>query len=205
MSADDLKFVTWVKLRRRSTCSPPVPAECRPKSSISPPLEALKLVVDRAPTLRCAGRDRVRQLIPHQYSLYNPPMNQAQRQYNKQQVETLIPHGFHSRDVTRPRSDQYEHPVVQRAIALIGFPSPDAIGSTFYEYFNPMPLPTVAFALTTVQFCIEEWETGVFKAKELRAERQYNTYCAHLKGLQQYESAAIARMTRFRREWFEFA
>ncbi|KDN34833.1 hypothetical protein RSAG8_12103, partial [Rhizoctonia solani AG-8 WAC10335] len=222
-----------------------------------PPLDALKLIVARAPTLRFGGKERTRQLIPHFVGSMNnmsnnfsqlvfmlkiPLVHEAQRRFNEQHVQQLLPIGFHAQDPSRPRVDQYQHAIVQRAVALIGFHSPDSVGATFYEYFNPMPLPTqyqhaivqravaligfhspdsvgatfyeyfnpmplptVAFALTTVQFCIEEWETGVFKAKELRAERQYNTYCAHLKGLQQYESVAVSRMARFRREWFEFA
>ncbi|KAG8726612.1 hypothetical protein FRC11_014824 [Ceratobasidium sp. 423] len=72
-------------------------------------------------------------------------------------------------------------------------------------YFDPMPLPTVAFILTTIQFCLEEWETGTFKAKELRADHQYNTYCVHLRGLQQYDTVANARLMRFRQRWFQFA
>ncbi|KAG8726273.1 hypothetical protein FRC11_000444, partial [Ceratobasidium sp. 423] len=168
-------------------------------------LEGLKLVVARIATLRCGAKDRVRQIVPYLYGLYNPPLNEAQRRSNEQEVQQRLPNGFHSKDLSRPRSDQYEHPVVQHAIALVAFHSADAIGATFHTYFNPMPLPTAAFTLTTVQFCLEEWETSVFKAKELRAEIQYNTYCAHLKGLQQYEAVALSRMTRFRQEWFEFA
>ncbi|KAG8727664.1 hypothetical protein FRC11_012738 [Ceratobasidium sp. 423] len=146
------------------------------------PLEGLKLVVAQIATLRSGAKDRVHQIIPYLYGLYNPPLNEAQRRSNEQEVQQRLPNGFHSKDLSRPCSDQ----------------------ATFHTYFNPMPLPTAAFALTTVQFCLEEWETGVFKAKELCTKIQYNTYCTHLKGLQQYEAVALSHMTCFHQEWFEF-
>ncbi|KAG8699045.1 hypothetical protein FRC11_013991, partial [Ceratobasidium sp. 423] len=172
---------------------------------LAPLLEGLKLVVARIATLWCGAKDHVHQIVPYLYGLYNPPLNEAQHRSNEQEVQQHLPNGFHSKDLSHPCSDQNEHPIVQHAIALVAFHSANAIGATFHTYFNPMPLPTAAFALTTVQFCLEEWETGVFKAKELHAEIQYNTYCAHLKGLQQYEAVALSRMTRFCQEWFEFA
>ncbi|KAG8738553.1 hypothetical protein FRC11_001334 [Ceratobasidium sp. 423] len=68
-----------------------------------------------------------------------------------------------------------------------------------------MPLPTVTFILTMIQFCLEGWETGTFKAKELCTDHQYNTYCMHLWGLQQYDTIANACLMHFHQQWFQFA
>ncbi|CAE7233303.1 unnamed protein product [Rhizoctonia solani] len=168
-------------------------------------LNALKLLSARAAWLRGLVRDRLRQLTVFMYGLHNPPLNEAQRLENEQMIARAVPIAFHCFDISQPRSRQYEHPIIQRAIATGLFYSPDSIGAVYHSYFDPMPLPTVAFILTTIQFCLEEWETGAFKAKDLRAERQYNTYCAHLRGLQQYDTVAHSRLMRFRQRWFDFA
>ncbi|KAG9102672.1 hypothetical protein FRC06_001472 [Ceratobasidium sp. 370] len=46
-----------------------------------------------------------------------------------------------------------------------------------------MPLPAVAFVLTMMQDCIQEWETGRFQARENNFRLQQDMFDAHLHGL----------------------
>ncbi|KAG8722179.1 hypothetical protein FRC11_002760 [Ceratobasidium sp. 423] len=173
----------------------------------TPDLNALKLLAAHAAWLHGLVRDRLRQLVVFMYGLHCLPANEAQQWENEQIIARVLPNAFHCFDILQPRSRQYEHPILQHAIAVALFYLPDAIGAVYHMYFDPMPLPTVTFILTTIQFCLEEhleWETGTFKAKELHADCQYNTYCVHLRGLQQYDTIANAHLMCFRQRWFQF-
>ncbi|KAG8685145.1 hypothetical protein FRC11_011056, partial [Ceratobasidium sp. 423] len=66
----------------------------------------------------------------------------AQQWENEQIIAQALPNAFHCFDILQPRSRQYEHLILQRAIAVALFYSLDAIGAVYHMYFDPMSLPT---------------------------------------------------------------
>ncbi|KAG8727972.1 hypothetical protein FRC10_005438, partial [Ceratobasidium sp. 414] len=104
----------------------------------------------------------------------------------------------------RPAYGHYESSLITKSIAAALFNSPNSVGATFCEYFDPMPLTTVAFILATMQFCIEEWETGQWQLRDLSASDMLNKYVAHLRGLKAARAAAKFRMRRLVEHWHGF-
>ncbi|KAG8726531.1 hypothetical protein FRC10_006999, partial [Ceratobasidium sp. 414] len=54
-----------------------------------------------------------------------------------------------------------------------------------------------------MQDCIEEWQTGQFKPRELNLTTQWSIFDAHLMGLLEYCRRAPRRLFDFQRRWFE--
>ncbi|KAG8792295.1 hypothetical protein FRC12_006549 [Ceratobasidium sp. 428] len=66
-----------------------------------------------------------------------------------------------------------------------------------------LPLPAVALVLTLMQECVEEWDTGRFRPRDLNDTIQRSRFDAHLQGLLNYRGGARGRTRRFRVTWFE--
>lgn len=123
--------------------------------------------MNRVATFRGKVKERVRSVIEHMFDLRYPPLSEEDVQHNRELVKKLNPNTFHCRvcmsllhgasmlttdrpQVFDPRSGHYEHPAIWRALAAAIFHNRDAIGVLHREYFNPLPIPTMAFVLTTV-------------------------------------------------------
>ncbi|KAG8701272.1 hypothetical protein FRC08_004190 [Ceratobasidium sp. 394] len=65
-----------------------------------------------------------------------------------------------------------------------------------------LPLPAVAFVLTMMQECIQEWQTGYFKPRDLNVSTQRSIFDAHLQGLIEYRRPARKRLAKFQVDWF---
>ncbi|KAG8735485.1 hypothetical protein FRC10_010465 [Ceratobasidium sp. 414] len=102
-------------------------------------------------------------------------------------------------------TNQYENPALARCIACIFFWAPESIGMVFHDKFYPIPLPTIAMALTTMQHCISEWKTGRFIKRDLNIKKQHKMYQSHLKGLLEYAKPASKRLKDFQKEWFWYS
>ncbi|KAF8730605.1 hypothetical protein RHS02_07657, partial [Rhizoctonia solani] len=90
-----------------------------------------------------------------------------------------------------PWGGQYQHHAVRWCMAEGLFYAPHAPVVVYHKYFRPaLPIITVAFVLTIMQACIEEWRTGRFVAKHLNASNQFNMFTAHLLGLEEYSTRA---------------
>ncbi|KAG9080813.1 hypothetical protein FRC06_006132 [Ceratobasidium sp. 370] len=103
-----------------------------------------------------------------------------------------------------PPDGHYEGDLLTHAIAATMFYSPTAVSVVYREFFNPMPLTTVAFVLSIIQFCLEEWETRNFQPHDLNMTNLLNKYVAHLRGLKEASAAAKSCMARLRQHWFDF-
>ncbi|KAG9079761.1 hypothetical protein FRC06_007498 [Ceratobasidium sp. 370] len=84
------------------------------------------------------------------------------------------------------------------------FYSLNAVGVIYRDFFDPMPLTTVAFVLSIIQFCLEEWETGKFQSRDLSMTDLLHKYVAHLRGLKEASVAAKGQMRRLQQHWFDF-
>ncbi|KJA24682.1 hypothetical protein HYPSUDRAFT_200545 [Hypholoma sublateritium FD-334 SS-4] len=59
-----------------------------------------------------------------------------------------------------------EHKIISRSIEAVWFKDASSHGAVFQDLFNPIPLETIVFVLTVIDFCIDQWSTGKFmKAK----------------------------------------
>lgn len=55
-----------------------------------------------------------------------------------------------------------------------------------------------------MQFCIQEWKTGLHVPRDLNAPKQTRVFQAHLEGLEIYGDEAAIRLEKFQKLWFKF-
>ncbi|KAG8731861.1 hypothetical protein FRC10_001396 [Ceratobasidium sp. 414] len=104
--------------------------------------------------------------------------------------------------------DQYENKAFVGAIYEAYFWYPDSFLICDEAQMDKLieeglPLPAVAFVLTMMQECIQEWQTGYMKPRDLNITVQWVIFDAHLQGLIEYWRPARKRLTRFQVDWFK--
>ncbi|KAG8730558.1 hypothetical protein FRC12_020197 [Ceratobasidium sp. 428] len=175
---------------------PDIPAE-------PPSAETSEVIVNGLPTGRCKIKDALRPLTQYEYGFIKPANTPEAVNHNIKVFRSIHPNNFHCLQY-EPVYGHYEGKIVSQAIAVALFSGPSSVGVTFRDYFDPMPLTAVAFVLANLQFCIEEYETGHYQARDLSAANMLNKYVAHLRGLKAARLAAKSRMSRLAQDWFTF-
>jgi len=77
----------------------------------------------------------------------------------------------------------YRHPIIQRAINIFWFQNQDSDGVVFHDHFTPMPIQTIALALTMIECCINEWTDGTHKEFKWDEEGYKVVYHSHISSL----------------------
>ncbi|EUC67551.1 hypothetical protein RSOL_551110, partial [Rhizoctonia solani AG-3 Rhs1AP] len=141
-------------------------------------------------------------IVKDEYGFRSPAMTEVDVEQNKAIYKRIRENNFHLMSLD-PREGQYEHHAVWRCMVEGLFYAPHAPVAVYHEYFRPaLPTITVAFVLTIMQACIEEWRTGRFVPEHLNASDQFNIFTAHLLGLEEYSTSAPRRLRRFRKAWY---
>ncbi|KAG8713034.1 hypothetical protein FRC08_013768 [Ceratobasidium sp. 394] len=169
----------------------------------APSSQTIQIMVNALPTYRGKIKDALRPLPPFRLGFKKPALTSEDIEHNRELFAKIHPNTFHCLEYDPPYG-HYESDIVTEAIALALFPSPTSVGVAFQDYFNPVPLTAVAFVLANLQFCIEEYETGQYQARELNASDMLNKYVAHLRGLKAAQLAAKGRFARLTKEWFNY-
>ncbi|KAG8700491.1 hypothetical protein FRC09_005924 [Ceratobasidium sp. 395] len=166
------------------------------------PDDLLQTIVLRISGLRTEVKKRIRALIIYLFRFRNPGDDNARQDANVELCKLLLPNTFHCRELEEDK-DYYEHPTFVEAISEAFFWHQDSFAVRDQAKWQIIPLPAVAFVLTMMQDCIQEWDTGCFRARENSFRQQKDLYKAHLHGLYVYESEAADRLTGFQAAWFK--
>ncbi|KAG9123542.1 hypothetical protein FRC07_014783 [Ceratobasidium sp. 392] len=167
-----------------------------------PPDDLLQTMALRVSWLRTKVKERIRHVIHYKFHFHHPRFNRRRKIANRQLFAQLFPNTFHCRDLVTD-TNQYENRAFVSAICEALFWDRDTPFIRHHERFKVMPLPTVAFVLTMMQACLEEWQTGSFRPQDLHSPTQQPIFDAHLRGLIEYQRAAPNRMERFQCRWFK--
>ncbi|KAG9091249.1 hypothetical protein FS749_016677 [Ceratobasidium sp. UAMH 11750] len=164
---------------------------------------AKQVMVNSLATGRGRFKDPIRFLVQSHFKLIKPASTPEAINHNLEIFRAVHPNAFHCQRYSPPYG-HYESHLLTQAIAVTMFSNPNAIGVVHREFFEPMPLTTVAFVLAIIQFCLEEWETGRFKSRDLSMTDLLHKYVAHLRGLKETRITAKSRVERLQEKWFEF-
>ncbi|KAG9094991.1 hypothetical protein FRC06_010254 [Ceratobasidium sp. 370] len=137
------------------------------------------------------------------FGFVNPGSDENIVDANRRLFARIHPNTFHCRYLDNPDNFQYEHPAFIRAMCEAFYWHSDSFAVRDPKRFEIMPLPAVAFVLTMMQECIEEWQTGRCKSRELNFKTQRSIFDAHLQGLIEYRKSASRRLYRFQKKWFK--
>ncbi|KAH9171825.1 hypothetical protein EDB89DRAFT_2070392 [Lactarius sanguifluus] len=88
----------------------------------------------------------------------------------------------------------YRHPAIQAAFNVIWFRNSAGDGVVYHEQFSPVPVPAIAFVLTVVECCIDEWAGGLHQETGWDDERFKTVYRSHISSLGDFQRHAIGDM-----------
>nr|GAT51101.1 predicted protein [Mycena chlorophos] len=94
--------------------------------------------------------------------------------------------GFIYKDL-KTRKGMYCGPLIGKGINVLYFANRRDEGPTFPEFFRPIPIPTIAFILTVIENCIDEWLTGTRTPIPFTANDYRDIYQGHVLSLQRFE------------------
>ncbi|QRW16637.1 LON domain serine protease [Rhizoctonia solani] len=169
-----------------------------------PPASLVSLLVHRISWARCQAKVRICPHIPSNYGFINPPRDPEDVKYNQKLAKALLPNAFHCCDL-KTDIHPYEHPALSYCIAAAFFWAANSVGMVFHKLFYPVPIPTVAMALTRIQHGISEWITGQYVSKSLNLEKQRKIYKAHLAGLTNFGKDDPDWLHNMQINWFWYA
>ncbi|KAG8752528.1 hypothetical protein FRC12_011907 [Ceratobasidium sp. 428] len=166
-----------------------------------PPRALRGLMIRRLSIFRGEAVDRVRAVTAYRHGFIVAPETLEDVRHNIELAKSLLPNDFHCANPTEG-TDAYESPIMEEVLARAIFWAQDALGVVYHQKFYPVPIPTIAFALTLWQHTIGEWKTGRHIKAGLDAEVQGGLYRSHVLGLINYEKEAPGRLDEFQEEAF---
>ncbi|KAH8981726.1 hypothetical protein EDB92DRAFT_1952876 [Lactarius akahatsu] len=99
----------------------------------------------------------------------------------------------HMRPDLNPPWYPYQHIVIEKAIKTTWFRKRVDDGVVFREYFSPLPVPAIAFALTLIECCIDEWTDGTHQETSWDEERFKIAYQSHVRSLDDFRKLGPAQ------------
>ncbi|KAG8792141.1 hypothetical protein FRC12_007024 [Ceratobasidium sp. 428] len=183
-----------------------------------PPRHLLRLMIVRISGLRTDIKKRVRPLMAQLHRLRNPGSSDQRLEQNRQLCKRLLPNAFHCRaspffsvrvswfklPLQNLEADRgyYEHQHMFDVISEAFFSRPDSPVILHHKDFALLPLPAVAFVLTVMQDCLQEWDTGCQRIRDNQFKQQKAVFDAHLHGLNVYQGTARGRLADLQSDWF---
>ncbi|KAG9088243.1 hypothetical protein FRC06_002157, partial [Ceratobasidium sp. 370] len=160
-------------------------------------------MVHRCSCFRYDTLVKLRPEVSHLWPFIRTPRTPGDLKYNVRLAKRLLPNQFHCAD-PKTGAGPYKHASLQVCIGVGLFWGLESTGVVFEDRYRPLPLPAVAFILTTMQHCIEEWQTGRWIKIELNVDEQRKSYESHLLGLLEYAKKAHTRLCGFQEAWFKY-
>ncbi|KAG9076533.1 hypothetical protein FRC06_009456, partial [Ceratobasidium sp. 370] len=105
--------------------------------------ESAMVMVNNLATLKCNVKLSLRPVAEFIFKLKKPALTQADTTHNLNIIRYVYPLRFHCTDPWARRG-HYEGLVIPRAIAAALFSGESSVGIMFHEFFDPVPIPTLA-------------------------------------------------------------
>ncbi|KAG8731526.1 hypothetical protein FRC12_019692 [Ceratobasidium sp. 428] len=157
----------------------------------APTSDIQQIMINSLATGRGRFKDPVRPLVEYRLGFIKPPMTNEDVNHNLEVFNSAHPNMFHCL-CQNPIYGHYENDLLKHAIAVTEFANPNAPGAAHSKWFNPVPLTTVVFVLAI--FCLEEWETGHFRPRDLSmTDMLNNKYSGAVRPEQPYRQPITLR------------
>jgi hypothetical protein len=92
----------------------------------------------------------------------------------------------------------YRHPAIQKAINITWFRTVIDVGLVFKKHFSPLPVPAIAYIITAIECCIDEWSDGKRRETSWEEERFKTVYQSHLHSLNDFRKRGDDVFEQFR-------
>ncbi|KAI9070348.1 hypothetical protein FKP32DRAFT_1537497, partial [Trametes sanguinea] len=153
-----------------------------------------KLITSRSSHARGALQDRIRPLIASTYGFTTDGSARAKQQ-NMARYAFLLDRDsatpeprFHYADVDK-RQGFARNPIIMGVIKEHWFTSADAPGVKYPAQFSPLREVTLALLFTTIEYCLDQWATGLWdKGLTFSNKVYHDRYKQHLTHIQEWSS-----------------
>ncbi|KAF8873160.1 hypothetical protein BD779DRAFT_1452129, partial [Infundibulicybe gibba] len=145
------------------------------------------LITSRGTHARGFVKDKIRPLIQFAYN-FEKTNNPSIITQNREKYDTLMnDSAFHYSDPSA-RTGFALHPIIKQAIKETWFQKKGSPGVLFTEHFNPITIPTLAIVFTTIEFCIQEWSSGMYVQGTLNEDRDKSRFHVFTGRLKDWDS-----------------
>ncbi|KAI0265221.1 hypothetical protein BC834DRAFT_843806 [Gloeopeniophorella convolvens] len=150
---------------------------------VAPTVDIIRVICSRSSQLRRELKTKVVSIVEGAYG-FDTAKDKKTQAANRAKVEELMEERAFLYKVRQPTlQGLYYHPALQRAINVMWFANKHDEGVEFPKYFNPIPLPTIALAITAIECCIDEWSSGSKNATHFTGAAYKDLYEDHLQSL----------------------
>ncbi|KAG7098337.1 hypothetical protein E1B28_000298 [Marasmius oreades] len=163
--------------------------------------EVVRLMFRRSTRIRGACRGRIEPLIGPTFK-FDTRYNSARvKQKNLQRYILLsTDFGWYYKDPEN-RIGYMKNSIIFDAICAVLYHNKRAHGVCGNPWLNPVQKPTIAFAFTIVEYCLEKWSTGVFVETEMDENALQPVYQKHLARVEEWLALDTKKTTKIREAW----
>ncbi|KAJ7059630.1 hypothetical protein C8F01DRAFT_1254545 [Mycena amicta] len=147
--------------------------------------QQIKLCCNRLSHLRGEAKTKLAPIVAttHFESGEHPSILKA----NNMTAHTLkMANAFIFKDYSN-KTGMYGSGLIPKAVNAVWFANRRDEGPTFPEFFKPLPIPALAFMLTVIENCIDEWVTGTKTPIPFTANDYRSMYQGHVMSLKRFE------------------
>ncbi|OSD03871.1 hypothetical protein PYCCODRAFT_1476789 [Trametes coccinea BRFM310] len=151
-----------------------------------------KIITGRGSHARGALRDRLRPLIASTYGFSSEGSTRAKNQNISKHAYLLDSDAsepdarFHYADISTRRGFAH-NTVILTVLKDHWFGSADAPGIKYMDQFSPVREVTLALMFTTIEYCIDQWATGIWDKTLIFSNKIYHSkYKQHLQHIQDW-------------------
>ncbi|TBU36436.1 hypothetical protein BD309DRAFT_984946 [Dichomitus squalens] len=196
---DDEKQVLWADKAWLSVCQ-----EVQVFYRMTDHIE--QIIIERDSHARGSLRDLVRPWIESTYesrtSLRIPGFSTSTQMSHTPSSITRRVTDASGLDDTFTPSGFALHPIIHKVIQKSWFSDATGLGIRYSTYFSPIRNVTLALLFTAIEFCLDQWETGIFNSRLQFTEKLYRPkYNKHLRAIEEWreidEEITLASMQEF--------
>jgi len=123
---------------------------------------------------------------------------------NQKRAERLLKENsfhFHKHYPKKPAGPYYCELIPEMLLKVL-FSCKTHLGVVHMNYFNPMPLATIAMMITTIQFCITQWKSGEQTNEDFKGGENRDIYEHHYNALVEWRARQREEVATFQvRTW----
>ncbi|CUA75305.1 hypothetical protein RSOLAG22IIIB_11631 [Rhizoctonia solani] len=144
----------------------------------------------RVNSFKSRVRDRLKTAVVSVYKLVSENRTPDEA---KEYVQSLIPHGYHTKVGARPGTGHFQHTFLEEAIFESYFTGHNPVGITYTKWFDPMPLEAIAFVCTVIRWVIQQHETGKYVKGKMSFEKLREFYDEVMASLRAFQTGKQAQ------------
>ncbi|KAG1806059.1 hypothetical protein EV424DRAFT_1516950 [Suillus variegatus] len=146
----------------------------------------MKMILKRTSHVRGELKTKMRSLTGSFFGFRANDSREVIRR-NRDRAESLKEGSLFAYKDWESKQGIYKTDLLQMGVNHMWFANRNDEGIVYHQYFNPLPVETMALLLASIECCIDEWGTGIKEDVKFSAANYASVYNTHLDSLQRFE------------------